>query len=314
MSKLRGICFGILLIALAVGVSGCFGSSTLISDNGIPMVPNRTMINAELPYVPKALTGEDVGGKTVKSLPLPTDNDGWGNFEVVPQIGVNYNGWVDSLKQPIGIMLNIGPEDTTFTNRGNEWAVTYEQSPDPEYDVKLTFTLPSTGEIMAILWRKNDGSKYNYVAGMEQRQLKFEYDGYENHVIALFYRKDIANMNDIVEVWEDSSYKRIKCLRVYDIDSPKPFTVDFASVVDISDLENRTTGIVYHEGIESKQSPAVFNDSQQLVAVGLTEEEFQASHANYPTRALVDSVRSMGVTLQTVTGARLDQTTLESNI
>ena len=105
MSKLRGICFGILLIALAVGVSGCFGSSTLISDNGIPMVPNRTMINAELPYVPKALTGEDVGGKTVKSLPLPTDNDGWGNFEVVPQIGVNYNGWVDSLKNQLASCL-----------------------------------------------------------------------------------------------------------------------------------------------------------------------------------------------------------------
>jgi len=28
---------------------------------------------------------------------------------------------------------------------------TYEQSIDPEYDVKLTFTLPSTGELMGVL-------------------------------------------------------------------------------------------------------------------------------------------------------------------
>ena len=167
---------------------------------------------------------------------------------------------------------------------------------------------------MAVLWRKDDGSKYNYISGREQRQLKFEYNGYENHATALFYLKDIDDMNDIVEVWEDANYKRIKCLRVYDIDSPKPFTVEFASVVDIGDSENRTTGITYDDGVESRQSPAVFNDNQQLVAVGLTGEEFRLDYATYPIRGLVDSVRTVGVTLETVAGARLDQTTLESNI
>ena len=167
---------------------------------------------------------------------------------------------------------------------------------------------------MAVLWRKDDGSKYNYISGREQRQLKFEYNGYENHATALFYLKDIDDMNDIVEVWEDANYKRIKCLRAYHIDAPKPFTVEFASVVDIGDSENRTTGITYDDGVESRQSPAVFNDNQQLVAVGLTGEEFRLDYATYPIRGLVDSVRTVGVTLETVAGARLDQTTLESNI
>ena len=168
MSKLRNVCLGILLMALVLGLSGCFGSSALNPGNESPTVPDRTIIDAELPYVPKALTGEDVGRKMIKSLPLPTDHDGWGDFEVVPQIGINYNDWVDGLKQPLSIMLNIGPEDTTFTYNRIEWDVTYEQSIDPEYDVKLTFTLPSTEELMAVLWRKNDGSKYNYISGLRK--------------------------------------------------------------------------------------------------------------------------------------------------
>ena len=324
MSKLRNVCLGILLMALALGLSGCFGSSALNPGNESPTVPDRTIVDAELPYVPKALTGEDVGRETIKSLPLPTDNDGWGDFEVVPQIGTNYNSWVDGLRGPLTVMLNMGPEDTIFNNRENEWAVAYEQSRDPEYDVKLTFTLPSTGELMAVLRRKDDGSKYDYVARRwysrgdqtikELRQLKFEYNGYENHATALVYRKDTpSNMNDIMEIWENADYKKIKCLRVYSIDTPEPFALNFAAVVDISDAENRTTGIIYVEGIENEQSPAVFNDNQQLVAIGLTEEELRTDYVTYPGRSIVDSVYNIGVTLSVVEGARINQATLESN-
>jgi len=88
----------------------------------------------------------------------------------------------------------------------------------------------------------------------------------------------------------------------------------FSLLETIGDSENRTTGITYDDGVESRQSPAVFNDNQQLVAVGLTGEEFRLDYATYPIRGLVDSVRTVGVTLETVAGARLDQTTLESNI
>lgn len=291
-----------------------------------PKNPGNPVFNPA-PYLPKAITGENVNGIAMFGM---MSEGNWGRYEVVPQIGSNYNKWVNDLNNyllPYFLEIEPGTEDF-FWISGQDCLVEYESIVHPLYTVKLSFR-DEEGILWAVYMRNEDNSRYTFIIRHENfyipdrsrdkeiRQLKYEKTGSKIHSQALFYRALVGNgMNDIVEVWDDGFTKEIKCVRVYDLKliEDEWFKMSFSSVVDLTTDDEKTTGCLFERhGVgelkEIEESPAIFNNNDYLLEQGVAEIP-----VGYPAVELVYRVHNTEVDINKVAGSYIDAETLESNL
>ncbi len=289
--------------------------TTDVDFAGRPVTPIEVR---DVPYIPKAIAGGDVSPLQGLSY-----SDQWGAWEVIPQISTNYNNWVRNLNERVlPGLAQLTPDAQYFSLDGEQYHINFRDIDDPLYNIKISLTYDN-GDIRAVYMKKADGSRYTYIVKRkdflmepEIRQLVFEDLGYIVHAQALYYRRLAGDMNDIVEIWEDSGTKRIKCFRVYDLSKPERFRMASAFAADLLSANNKTTGRMFHGSRDSgldvheiPESPAIFNDDELLVTEGL-----ESPPEGYPSFDEVLAVYYSGITLETVAGANIDPDTLESNL
>lgn len=309
----------------------------LMTESDLDSKPVVT--TASVPDIPSSLVGSPFSSLIMTFA--TTENDGWGRYQVIPQIGNNYNSWLENkINRLVDNMLAVQPGDTTFYVEGHSTSIGYEIIDHPIYDLRFVFTL-KTGDIQAIFYRNNAGNEFrliikdkHYHSPMpdgryekEIRELIFSDDGAEKYATVLFFRRDAvysngerSDMNDIVEIRESGNEKQVQCVRVYGLSDPweKKYIMHFAGITDLSSPDLPTTGRffdnhnnTYKDLAEVYESPAIFNERDKLVDILGSDDVIPVG---YPSADNVLDLYLRGVEYYMVQEALIISETLESNL
>ena len=285
---------------------------------------NQSQTEVKVSTMPNSLSDTSTTSNLVLSrLNTQNTDSPWGSYQVIPQLSTNYNSWIEYNLDSLFDRLIILTEDTqTFTIDSKTYNVDYKNLEDnPTYDIKITFRYQDRDGIFGVFYRNIENTQVSYIrrsrsyykSEKEIRQIKYEINGSEKHTKALYYRKDVDDMNDIVEIWEDDNQKKVKCVRVYNISQPDNQSIlDFAAIVDSNSDDGKTTGRLYSNDGEIPDSPAIFNDNDKLKEAA-QDGEIDIPDG-YPEKDMVGEVYKSGVSTDDVENVEVDLTTLETNL
>ena len=286
-------------------------------DKEIVAIFNKLNTAVKIEKMPESVTGHESNSSQslANSINIASNSkyDEWGSFEVVPQIGVNYNSWVDRHESLFNQLIKISPDATEITDNytGRKYKMQYKELTNSLYDVKIRLLDPETENLVKIFYYNNEKNKIQFFEirdGGEIRQLLHKEFGDTIVELALFYRKNVDNMNDIVEVRKTNNMVKTKCQRVYHINTSEEFTLNFASVTDIATQNENSTGYIKYDGYR-RESPAIFDNNDFLIQTNV-----EKIPENFPNKSSVLELYDVGVTLDIVRDARIEESTIESNL
>lgn len=314
--KTRKYCKQFVLLILLFFLTGCLGGSVSTF--------NPTITDIKVPTIPASLTS-DVVAASLRTLNYNSSDWGpRGEYTVIPQISINYNKYMDDqISDLLTKMITLTPESEKLRIGGHLTSVLYEKIDHNVFDRKITFIDADTDNIQAVFYANQTGSRLNLVIRYneeEVRQVIFESRSGEKHALVLFYRRDAAQMNDIVEIWETNQEIQTKCVRVYDLDQPEDEhkIIKFGAFTYKKPLAPTTAryfqrwGSRTKELVEISNSPAIFNeDAKYIRSLNLGSNELEAG---YPTIGEATKVYEKGIDYGVVQNALVDQESLESNL
>ncbi len=302
----------ILLVSLfLVGCGDVLGGDDPSKEN---TGDDNTVIDFEIEasYMPKSITGYSSNSRAISNIATVD----WKSFGIVPQIGNNYNSWVENTVLPQVKELSTQKSDM-------------EKIESDLYDLKWE-SFDDNNQLQEIFMTSTNFGAWTYIVHTSEgeiRQLLFRRENNAKHLLALFYRKNVDDMNDIVEIIETPNKLITKCVRTYDISEPSQFFLNFASITDLQGPLEETTGVLLSKENSGEitldslfqesdiltdlypASPAVFDNDRLLI-----EENALTGYSDHPDKDEVLDLVFEGINNKNVAEVVIDNTSLESTL
>lgn len=303
----------IVLLFVTILITWSCNNGSNINNDNLSGDTSQQNLEIEVSYIPKAITGYSSSEDSREIFDIHVTD--WKSFYIVPQIGNNYNSWVENDVLPK--VKELSTQKASMT--------------DIEIDgYTLRWESYNNDELQEVFMTSTDFNSWTYIVrtqGGEIRQILFSRENDTKHLLALFYRKNVDDMNDIVEIIESPNRLITKCVRTYGISEESQLFVNFASVTDLQGPSEETTGVLLYKNNSgditvdslfqedellntlSPASPAVFDDDHLLI-----EEGALSGYENYPDKDEVLSSVFDGITNKDVAEVEIDPETFVSTL
>ena len=238
--------------------------------------------------VPQSLTGSKTANTqkiNTENIMTSSDQSTWGHFEMIPQTGNNYNDWVNRRKITFDKLINLDSDTVKSELLNRSYSINYQKINHPIFDEEFNF-INKDDKLEIRFLKTSNNTKFLYIRKMldrsetqERKEIRLLFHEEKNkkiHDIAVYYRKNVSNMNDVVEAYEKEDIEKIKSFRVYHIGEDDESKYNFAGITELNTGTEKTTAYNY-----SNKRPenyyGIFNKDNLLI-----EENSNSEKLNLP--------------------------------
>jgi len=202
---------------------------------GCKLSPFMDTSELKVPTMPASISGgTDTESRTISRATVLQEDwqSEYDQFIILPEIGNNYNGWLEDEVQDIIDLARIDPSAI-----GGEWT----EISNGIFTMELYADSIAGGSTIRSNLDFTEIEMYAPYDTGETRYLRVKETPDYTHSILIMFHAGGSDSNDSVEIIETADKKYLKCVRITDI-SGESLLQHFVGITDLTTSDNKTTG------------------------------------------------------------------------